>query len=606
MGEPPIPSLELKAARRSLEGISGCRVLGGWCWYPRLNRWVLRCQLTISCPSLYVPETTEWHVSVSPSHPWGSLKLFPSQKGGLTATFPHQSHNGSGPDDLPWRMGDLCLFTGLRALGRHGFDTEPFESTRRLRWHILRALDWLRAAANGSLVRPGDPFELPHFPDVSQSHQLLTFEEGSASLANWQSIPNQCGLAEMTLMRQERDILAVSEFRSVKGESLWRPSWLLNSHFKSRPEDSGVWIRLKESPVLEPWHAPATWGELRTACVRQGIHLDEPLRQLLGLIRDGRPRLLLLGFPIPDIVDGPTNQMHWQGITLPAVSHGKQTMRGFRPQKEGQWLRDRRELLRNSAKVIWVESENWTRERLIARGQLGSPLVSSDVLLIGGGALGSAVAELLVRAGIRRLLIMDGDDVEAGNLCRHTLLMSDIRQNKARALARRLKQVSPHVDVEAVESSFPPTTAVHREKLQGCEVVIDCTADDSVLRELGRFPWESTSRFASLSLGFGAKRLFCFVAAGTRFPSGAYRKTIQPWLEREQREAGGVELVREGAGCWHPVFPARADDIWLLAAASVKYLDHIFRSPILRTTLTVFEQEAEEGFSGLTRTVEEL
>jgi len=606
MGEAPRPSLELKAARRSLEGVSGCRVLGDWIWNARLNRWVLHCQLSIEASSDLVPETTDWHIAVSPSHPWGSLRLFPSKEGGLTATFPHQNHNGPGSKDLPWRDGDLCLFTGLRALGRHGFDTEPFESTRRLRWHVLRALDWLRAAAGGSLVQPNDPFELPHFPDAAISHQLIAFEEGSTSLAAWQSIADRWGLAEMTPMRRELDIMAVTEFRSVEGEPLWRPSWPLNAPFKSRPEDSALWIRLAETPVLEPWHAPETWGELRAACKRQAVSLDEPLKRLLKLVRDGRAHRLLLGFPIPDTVGGPASQMHWQGIALPAVSHGGQTRRGFRPQREGQWLRDRWELLRDSAKIAWVESENWSRERLIARGGLSSPLASSSVLLIGGGALGSAVAELLIRAGVRRLSIVDGDDAQAGNLCRHTLSMADLRQNKARALARRLKQVSPHVEVDAIEASFPPPAAVSQEKLRGCEVIIDCTADDSVLRELGRYPWAAASRFASLSLGFKAKRLFCFVASGTRFPSGAYRKTIQPWLEREQREGGGVELVREGAGCWHPVFPARADDIWLLAAASVKYLDHALQAPHPQTRLAVFEQQSEDGFSGLTRTVEEL
>jgi hypothetical protein len=598
--------LNLRAARRSLAGVGGCQVSDDWSFDDRLDRWVLRCRLTIASANDFVPAVTDWHVVVSPSYPWGPLRFFPSKEGGLEATFAHQEHNSFGPGDVPWRTGGLCDYSGLRALGRHGYKSEPFEANSRLRWHVLRALDWLRAAATDTLVQPGEPFELPHFPGAAASRALIAFEEGDESFLAWRSTADRFGLAELTPVHREADVFAVTEFRSLKGDRLWRPSWHLNSPFKSRPEDSAAWLRLDSVPVLDPWHTPETWGELRAACARQGMRLDEPMRSLLRLLRDGRPHNLLVGFPIPLEVGGPATQMHWQAIALPTVSHRGQTRRGFRPQREGQWLRDRELFLKDPAKVEWVETANWNQERLVARGRLRSPLAKSHVLLLGGGALGSAVAELLVRAGVRRLSIMDGQDLEVGNLCRHTLLMSDIRQNKAESLAARLRRANPHGEIEAIEAHFPPSTAVGRESLRNIDAVIDCTADDAALRELGQYEWPAARRFASVSLGFGARRLFCFATAATVFPSGVYRGAIQPWLERQQEEAGGVEFLREGAGCWHPIFPARADDIWLLAAAAVKYLDHVFQTTDLGSKLAVFEQHDEGGFSGLTRVVQEI
>ncbi|WP_337175117.1 ThiF family adenylyltransferase [Paludisphaera sp.] len=605
MAEVPRAPLNLRAARRSLQGIAGCEVLDDWSYSKQLHRWVLRCRLTISASNHLVPAATDWFVAASPSYPWGALTFFPSKEGGLAATFPHQNFNGPGSKERPWRDGDICLHPGLRVLGRHGFNTEPFESNNRLRWRVSRALDWLRAADAGTLVQPGDPFELPQFPGAADSRTLLTFDEGGESFRAWQATEQQIGTAELTPVRRKGDVYAVTEFCSLSGVRLWRPSWPLNSPFKCRPEDTAIWLRLADVPVLEPWRAPATWGELRAACEQQGIDLDQLLKPLLATLRDGRPHRLLIGFPIPNAIGGTVSQLHWQAIELPTVSHGSQTRRGFRPQRQGQWLRDRRQLLRDEQEIQWVETENWSRDRLISRGRLSGTLATSHALLIGAGALGSTVAELLVRAGVTRLTVLDHDHLEAGNLCRHTLLMSELRESKANALAVRLSGVNPHVEVDSLDGRFPPALTSVRESLRACDLVIDCSADDGVLHELARYPWGSTRRFASLSLGFGAKRLFCYTTTAGAFPSGQYRKAIQPWLEREQDESRDSEPIRPGAGCWHPIFPARADDVWLLGAAAVKYLDHVFPALGLGSRLTVFEQQYDDGFSGIRRVIEE-
>jgi hypothetical protein len=61
-------------------------------------------------------------------------------------------------------------------------------------------------------------------------------------------------------------------------------------------------------------------------------------------------------------------------------------------------------------------------------------------------------------------------------------------------------------------------------------------------------------------------------------------------------------------GCWHPVFPARADDVWLFAAAAVKCLESAVLSPPSEPQLVVFEQQiTEKGeFIGIKRSSENL
>lgn len=79
-------------------------------------------------------------------------------------------------------------------------------------------------------------------------------------------------------------------------------------------------------------------------------------------------------------------------------------------------------------------------------------LAAANVLLVGCGALGSAVANLLVRAGIGRLVIADRDYVELHNLQRQSLFdEDDVARHlpKAEAAAAKLRRINADVTVEA-------------------------------------------------------------------------------------------------------------------------------------------------------------
>ena len=86
--------------------------------------------------------------------------------------------------------------------------------------------------------------------------------------------------------------------------------------------------------------------------------------------------------------------------------------------------------------IYWLMSENWNENELYNRGKLHSNVASSAILQIGAGAVGSTIAELLVRTGQNELTIVDDDRLLAGNLVRHTLNIGDIYKPKAEALAK--------------------------------------------------------------------------------------------------------------------------------------------------------------------------
>ena len=80
-------------------------------------------------------------------------------------------------------------------------------------------------------------------------------------------------------------------------------------------------------------------------------------------------------------------------------------------------------------------------------------LLASRVLIVGCGALGASHAEMLSRAGVGRLRIVDRDFVEYTNLQRQTLFSeSDAAERPPKAIAarNRLAAVNSEVEVEAI------------------------------------------------------------------------------------------------------------------------------------------------------------
>ncbi len=88
-------------------------------------------------------------------------------------------------------------------------------------------------------------------------------------------------------------------------------------------------------------------------------------------------------------------------------------------------------------------------------------LGQSSALVVGIGALGSHIAETLVRAGVGRVVVVDRDVVERSNLQRQTLFTEgDAREGrpKASAAAERLVEVNRDVVVEAITEDFSVDT----------------------------------------------------------------------------------------------------------------------------------------------------
>ncbi|PLS18396.1 thiamine biosynthesis protein MoeB [Bacillus sp. M6-12] len=142
--------------------------------------------------------------------------------------------------------------------------------------------------------------------------------------------------------------------------------------------------------------------------------------------------------------------------------------------------------------------ERYSRQTLFPPiGEAGQEKIrSKHVLLVGAGALGSANAEFLTRAGVGRLTIVDRDYVEESNLQRQQLYTeADVQGKwpKAEAAKRHLQGINSEVEVHAVVMDG---TAVTLEQLMSdADLIMDATDNFEtrmVINDLSqkhRIPW---------------------------------------------------------------------------------------------------------------------
>jgi molybdopterin-synthase adenylyltransferase len=122
--------------------------------------------------------------------------------------------------------------------------------------------------------------------------------------------------------------------------------------------------------------------------------------------------------------------------------------------------------------------ERYSRQiRFSEIGEAGQQrLLESSAVLVGAGALGTAAANLLARAGVGRLRIVDRDFVEPSNLQRQTLFEEADAEEalpKAVAAQRRLNAINSGVKVEGVVADLGPKNA--EELLSGFALILDGT-----------------------------------------------------------------------------------------------------------------------------------
>jgi proteasome lid subunit RPN8/RPN11 len=298
------------------------------------------------------------------------------------------------------------------------------------------------------------------------------------------------------------------------------------------------------------------------------------LRLFALLAPEGEPAHMVLGAPMRRKAEGSPLRPHltiWEIAPEPLAA-----LRAYiRSNNEDEASRDE--------VVKWlVESElTWCyvmedRSEIVYRrdgGALASKLAGKRVLLLGAGALGSAVAENVVRANAARLHLVDKTVVKPGILVRQRYSDADIGRAKASALREHLIGLGLSCTVTAEVLDLSKEALAHFSP-EEWDIVIDTTASVAVGHRMERelkdqilpIPLISLSVSAAAQHGSVAVKMPGY-AGGVHqiarqgklaaFASSADHPLVKAfWPQRKD-----VKVFQPEPGCSEPTFIGSAADI---------------------------------------------
>jgi tRNA threonylcarbamoyladenosine dehydratase len=124
-----------------------------------------------------------------------------------------------------------------------------------------------------------------------------------------------------------------------------------------------------------------------------------------------------------------------------------------------------------------------SRTTLLIGNEKLQKLQNAHVLIVGLGGVGSFAAEFIVRSGVGKLTIVDGDIVDNTNRNRQLpALQTTIGQNKVDIMSERLLAINPELKLTAINSFLSPEKAEQILTETHFDYVMDCI--DSITPKL--------------------------------------------------------------------------------------------------------------------------
>jgi len=584
-----IPEI-LKKARRALDEITFLTLLHDWCSYEADKCWYIKIQLNLQLNSCIIPNISDWYIVTKDSYPHSRVWIFPSASNSLTMTLHHQNCNAKIEENNLWRKGDLCL--ALSEIKLKSSDVEYSninDENIKLLWHVQRLIKWIEAACTNSLVNDKDLFEMPDFS--VQGNDVFVFSEDQESYNNWQNIKIYKGYVDLSVYKTAGNIYVAKNFMDLKENSIFSYCW--GNYFNEKPisEITAVWILLKQIPVMNIWQAPMTFLDLQEICKKYNIDLLNFLRNLKEeKIRNKKNNLFLVGFPIPKFIKGKDEIIFWQAFKMPILTN-RTTLKGFRAAKMFEC--DRVRILKDDYSLNWIKSQNLNLNEITSRGKIDISISSKNILIIGAGCIGSTFSELLVRSGALNIRIMDEDVFNFGNLSRHTLSMEDIKHSKSEYLSKRLNSLFPHAKINSVSENI--NSKINLEKF---DIIVDCSGSNEVLNVIENMKLTKKTIVFSISIGFAAQYLYISFLNDIEIKFDSFKKLITPFIKEDMLKTKEIEFPREGIGCWHPIFPARSDDIWTVSSISLKVFEKCILDNSSNNLSVVYKKSIDEKTYG--------
>lgn len=387
----------------------------------------------------------------------------------LREDFPDTPHQARLPKGMPF-----CICIDDRPWSEAKSSYGPAELGHRI-------LQWFRKAARGQLHDAAQPLE-PFF-SLQSPYELIMPREVWAGDAD--NVTELIGIVQ-DQQRQTMVTLLPAEGRQ-----------------SANPLISVIAYDLSAETMSRMRQAPATLADLAEETLRRGVDIVADLKVRLktwyadetrrATVLNSHP-CILLRLPMINPVTG-----HLEGLdTVGFMADGTVGDIGV---ALGLFYCDRSSDLNSIGYQLRFPSSDPDLDAVRLEGCLvhgafdtqlaraisgvASPLVGKAVM-IGAGAIGSAVAEILAREGaFDSMAVMDDDTLLPHNLARHTLTSKEVPRPKATSIGQRLKSIRPDLDVSTIDENFLTEPSPEAEALlQAADTIVDASASVAVGRGL--------------------------------------------------------------------------------------------------------------------------
>ncbi len=251
------------------------------------------------------------------------------------------------------------------------------------------------------------------------------------------------------------------------------------------------------------------------------------------------------------------------------------------------------DVLAEETTIDWIRMSD-ERPKTTIRRDVSRPAASffgSTVEIWGCGGLGSWIAELVVRANPRKIVLRDPGFIHRALLVRQNYTELDVGGLKAEQLAERLRAISD--DTEVKVGSLSALDAIKDGELPPCDLIIDATISETVAYRLdetatkeieGPLLIQVATDIESASLGLVVVAPAC-ISGG---PATVEDRVADAVLDRADLEAyhtfwnptSPTAELTPAPGCSTPTYHGAAADLAAIAGSIVNLAGAQLESPI--------------------------
>ncbi|MDM1044738.1 ThiF family adenylyltransferase [Myroides sp. 1354] len=436
-------------------------------------------------------------------------------------------------------------------------NADEWYANKRIEDLVIRISNWLRDGATGELTENGEQYEPLRLEGYSGSiiydyDTLLTvvankaaFEFGDKFSIVLFERPNNSGRYTYKFVRLITDKNALTTIKEVDEERK------KDKEDVTRKKYYYGYVLWSEEDVIRREYEvniPRSWDEFKLFCEYYHIKYKEFEKFITtySKINEYIYFPVIIGIRRPSQLIGYSSNVEFINLRFKVTSSDIE-----------------QEKIVNNISIDMLSHNQPLTQKLASHiSGMNLSLGNERHVVFGCGAIGSKIIMHLARSGQTNLTLIDPDYISPHNLVRHSLFGEDVGQNKAEALAEKIKKIYPYEQTNVINGpSFKDGLIDQKSTFEIYNWILDFTASEAFFNKLATLKSLDTNRVASTFISDFGNLGIMYKEGESRNPrlddlqSYLYslsesNKNIQNWLQREQTTARSSGfIVQVGVGC---------------------------------------------------------